>query len=155
MNFHTSQIVLIKHKQQCGEQDITSLRLRNESHLFWKKLFHKNPLFFRIYSDFEADNEIDNTYKGNKTTNFYKQNPILNGYYIISELDDVLKNGYQESPLSYNNLDWFVDRIKKLENKVVSSFKNTKRDHIMIEENEEEYRRNNVCRFCDKENISD
>ena len=28
---------------------------------------------------------------GNKTTNIYKQNPVCNGYYIVSELNDVLK----------------------------------------------------------------
>ena len=58
-----------------------------------KKHFHKNPLYFRKNADFEAANEIDNTHKSNTTTIFYKQNPVLSGYYIISELDDVLKNG--------------------------------------------------------------
>ena len=33
-----------------------------------------------MYADFEADNEIDNSNAGDKTTNIYKQNPILNGY---------------------------------------------------------------------------
>ena len=36
------------------------------------KHFHKNPLYFRIIADFEADNEIDGSNIGNKTTNFYK-----------------------------------------------------------------------------------
>ena len=44
LNSYTSQNVLIKHKQQCGEEDRTSLNLNNESQLFWKKHFHKNPL---------------------------------------------------------------------------------------------------------------
>ena len=39
-----------------------------------------------------------------KTTNIYKQNPVLNGYRIISELD-VLKSGYHKSPLGYHNVD--------------------------------------------------
>ena len=60
---------------------------------FWKKHFHKNPLYFRIYADFGADNEKDNSKIGNKTTNIYKQNPVLNGYHIISELEDVLESG--------------------------------------------------------------
>ena len=34
-----------------------------------KKHFHKNPLYFRIYADFEADNEKDNSSIGNKTSN--------------------------------------------------------------------------------------
>ena len=102
---------MIKHSQQCGEQDLTSLRLSNESHLFGKNHFHKNPLYFRIYADFEADNEIENSSIGNKTTNIYKQNPILNGYYIESELEDVLKSVYWNSPLGYDNADWFVHEV--------------------------------------------
>ena len=39
LNSHTSQSVLIKQKQQCGEQDITSLILNNEPQLYWKKTF--------------------------------------------------------------------------------------------------------------------
>ena len=39
------------------------------NHIFiGKKHFHKNPLYFRIYADFEADNEKDNSIIGNKTT---------------------------------------------------------------------------------------
>ena len=68
-----------------------------ESHLYWKNYFHKHPFCFRIYADFEADKETDNCITGNKTTNFYEQNPILNDYYIVSELDSVLKSGYYES----------------------------------------------------------
>ena len=125
MNSYRSQNVLIKHNQQCGEQDITSLRLSNESHVDWKKHFHKNPLYFRIYADFEADNEIDNSSIGNKTTNIYKQNPVLNGYRIVSEVEDVLKSEYYKSPLGYDNVDWFVDEVIKLETKMAFYFKNT------------------------------
>ena len=64
-----------------------------------KKHFQKNPLKFRRYADFEADNEKDNSGKGNKTTNIYKQNPVLNDYRIASELEDVLQSGYHKSPL--------------------------------------------------------
>ena len=95
LNSYASQNVLIKHKQQCGEQDTTSLRLSKESHLHWKQQFHKNPFYFRIYADFEAENEIDNCSLGNKI-NIYKQNPVLNGYTIISELENILKSGYSE-----------------------------------------------------------
>ena len=34
LNSYTSQKVLIKHEQQCGEQDVTSLGLSNETHLY-------------------------------------------------------------------------------------------------------------------------
>ena len=84
-------------------------------------------MFFRIYADFEADNEIGNSSIGKKTTDIYKQNPEPNVYNIISELDDVLKSGYYKSPLGYNNVDWFVDEVVKLENKLAFYFKNTKK----------------------------
>ena len=58
-----------------------------------KKHFHKNPFYLRIYADFKADNEFDNTHMGNKTTNLYKQNPILNGHHIIFEVEDFVKSG--------------------------------------------------------------
>ena len=103
--------MLMKHKQKCGDGNITTIKTSNESHLHWKKHFHKNPLYFRIYADFEADNEKDNSVIGNKTKNIYKQNPVLNGYHIVSELNDVLKSDYYKSPLGYNNVDWFVDEV--------------------------------------------
>ena len=71
--------------------------------------------FFRIYAGFEADNEKDNSSIGNKTTKIFKRNPVLNGHHIESELEDVLKSGYHKSPLGYNNVDWFVNEVIKLE----------------------------------------
>ena len=82
---------------------------------FGKKHFHKNPICFRIIADFEAENEIDNSQIGNKTTNIYKQNPILNASNILSDLEDVLKSGYYESPLGYDNVDWFVEEVIKFD----------------------------------------
>ena len=96
---YTSENMLIKHKPKCENNDITTIRTSNESHLHWKKYFHKNALYFRIYADFEADNEKDNSIIGNKTTNIYKQNPVLNGYHIVSELENVLNSDYYKSPL--------------------------------------------------------
>ena len=142
--------MLLKHKEKCGDDNITTIRTSNESHLFWKKHFHKNPLYFRIYADFEADNEKDNTCIGNKTTNVYKQNPVLNGYHIVSQLEDVLKSDYYQSPLGYNNVDWFVDEVIKLENKMAFNFKNTNKDIIMTDEDEEDYRNIDICRYCEK-----
>ena len=58
-----------------------------------------NPSYFRIYADFEADNQKDISDIANKTTNVYKQNPILNGYLFESELEDVLQSSYYKSPI--------------------------------------------------------
>ena len=79
LNSYTCENALINHKEKCGDDNIWTIRTSNESHLYWKKHFHKNPLYFRIYADFEADNEKDDSKIGNKTTNIYKQKPVLNG----------------------------------------------------------------------------
>ena len=129
---------MINHKEKRGDDNICTIRTSNESHFYWKKHFHKNPLYCRIIADFEADNEIEKSSVGSKTTNFYKQNPVLNGYYIISELEDVLESGYYESPLGYNNVDWFVKEVIKLETKMAFYFKNTKKDIIMKQKDEED-----------------
>ena len=93
-----------------------------------KTPFQKNPLYFRIYADFEADNEKDISSMANRTTKIYIQNPILNGYHIETELASILKSGYHKSLLGYNNVDWFVNEVSKLENKIAFYFKNTKKD---------------------------
>ena len=147
--------MLMKHKEKCGDDNIATLKFSNKSHLHWEKHFHKNPLYFRIYADFEADNEKNSRIIGNKTTNIYKQNPVLNGYHIVSELEDVLKSDYYQSPLGYDNVDWFVDEVIRLENKMAFYFKNTKKDIIMTEEDEEDFKNDNICRFCEKNIESD
>ena len=142
--------MLIKHKQKSGKYNITTIKTSNESHLHWKKHSHENPFYFRIYADFEADNEKDSSSIGNKATNIYKQNPVLNGYHIVSELEHVLKSDFYKSPLGYNNVHWFVDEVIKIENKMAFYFKNTKKDIIMTKEHVEDYRNINICRFCEK-----
>ena len=155
LNSYTSENMLRIHKPKCENNDTTTIRISSESHLHWKNHFHKNPLYFRIYADFEADNEKDNSIVGNKTTNIYKQNPVLNGYRIVSELEDVLQSGYYKSPFGYDNVDWFVEGVIYLENKMAFYFKKTKKDIILTEKDEEDYRNDNICRFCEKEILSD
>ena len=86
------KICLKNYKRKYEKNDKTTIRSSVESHLQWKKHFQKNPLYFRIYADFGADNEKDNSSLGNKTTKIYLQNPVLNGYHIESELEDVLQS---------------------------------------------------------------
>ena len=109
-----------------------------------KKHFHGNPLYFRINADFEADKKNDNTHISNKTTNIYKQNPVLNGYYIISDLEDVLKSDYYKSPIGYDIVDWFLDEVLKKENEMAFYLKITNKGVLLTEENEEDYRKNNI-----------
>ena len=155
LSSYTSETMLMKHKQKCGVDIITTIKTSNESHLHWNKHFHKNVLFFRIYADFEADNEKDNSSVGKKTTKIYRQNPVLNGYDIVSELEDVLKSDYYKSPLGYNNVDWFVDEVIKLENKMTFYFKNYNKDVFMTERDEEDFSNNIICRFCEQNTGSD
>ena len=65
-------------------------------------------------------------------------------------MEDVLKSCYYKSPVGYNTVDWFVDEVINLKNKMALSFKNTNKNIIMTEKDEEDYRNNNVCRFCEK-----
>ena len=108
LNSYTSEKMIMIQKPKFKYFCITTTRTSLESHIHWKDLFHKNPLHFGIYADFEADNEIDNSSIGNKTSKIYKQNPVCKGYKIVSELDDFLKSGPFKSPLGYENDDWFV-----------------------------------------------
>ena len=139
LNSYTSENMLRLHKQKCAEGNITTLKTSTESHLHWKKHFPKNPLFFNVYADFEADNEKDNSNIGNKTTNTYKQHPILNGYRIESALEDVLTSEYHKYALGYNNVDWFVNEVIKLENEMAFFFKNTDKYIVMTEKDEESF----------------
>ena len=107
--------MLMLNKPKCENIDITTIRTSPETHIHWKDRFYKNPLFCRIYADFEADKEKHNSNIGYKTTNFYKQDPVINGYQVISVLEDVLKSGYYESPLLCDIVDWFVIEVIKFE----------------------------------------
>ena len=75
MSSYTSENMLMIHKPKCENKNITTIRTSLESHNLWKHHFHENPLYFRIYADFEADNEFDNSSIGHKTTNKDKQKP--------------------------------------------------------------------------------
>ena len=54
LSSYTNDKVLQKHKFKCNQQEITTIKTSNESHIYWKKYFHKIPLYFRIYADFEC-----------------------------------------------------------------------------------------------------
>ena len=150
LNSYTSENMLMLQKPKCENTDITTNRTSNESHIYRKKHFHKNPLYFGKYADFEADKEKHNSNIGHKTTNIYKQSPVLNGYHIESKLEHVLTSGYHKSFLGYDNVDWFVNEIIKLENKMTFFFKNTNREIVMTDKDEENFRNDKICRFCEK-----
>ena len=70
-------------------------------------------------------------------------------------MEDVLNRGYYKSPFSYDNVDWFVKEVIKLESKMAFYFENSKKYIIMTVDDEEDYRNINICRFCEKEAFSD
>ena len=150
LNSYTIEQTFINHKENCGDYDISTTRTSSEFHLKWKGHFHKLSLCFMIIADFEAGNEIDNSSIENNTTNIYKQNLVCNGYYILSELEDVLKSGYYNSNLEYNYLNWFVYQVINVENKMASCFKNTEKDVIKTNEDEESFENFNTFRFYEK-----
>ena len=117
---YKSEKLLTIHRPKSESYDVTTIRTSGESRLHWKDLFHKNPIYFRTIADFEAAKEIDISSIGRKTTKFCKQNPKLNGYHIISELDRVLKSGCYESTPGYDIVDWFVNGVRKLGKKWLS-----------------------------------
>ena len=46
------------NKPRYENNDITTIRYSSGSHLHWKDHFHKNPLSYKRYGDFKADNEM-------------------------------------------------------------------------------------------------
>ena len=63
-------------------------------------------------------------------------------------MDDILKSGYDETPLGCANIDWFVNEVKK--NKMAFYLKNTKKDIAMTEDDEEGLENFDIRRFCGK-----
>ena len=101
----------------------TTIRPSSGSNLPWNDHFYKTLSYFRNPAVFEANNEDDISSIGNKTTNIYKQNPVVNGIYKVSEVNDVLQSGYYESPLAYKNVVWFVNEVITLEKQWLSFLK--------------------------------
>ena len=70
-------------------------------------------------------------------------------------MEVVLKSGYYRSLLAYSNVGWFLDEIINLEKKMAFDFKSTNKNIIMTEENEQDFKKNNKCRSCEKNIDSD
>ena len=112
--------------------------------LFGKKDYQNVPLYFRMYADFECNNFFDNTNIGDRTTKMSKQNPLCNGYYIVSELSSVLASEYK-SNFGPDNVDWFVDEIIELEIRMNFYCKDTNIPLNMTEEDEYNFENSEKC----------
>ena len=138
---------LKKYKERCEQQDFTAIRLSIDKHLAWKKHYQKVPLF-TVYADFECNNEIDNSTISEKTTNINRQNLYCNRYCIVSDLPEVLASEYKYV-FGHDKVDWFVDEIIKLENKMKLYFKDTNIPLKMSEEVDYNFENSNKCWFCE------
>ena len=85
---------------------------------------------------------------GNKTKIVFRQNPKCNRFYIVSELIDVLQSGYQSS-LGEINFERFGNEVIKIENNMNFYFKNTKKNNVTSQEDEEDFKNSTVCWFCE------
>ena len=57
---------------------------------------------------------------------------MCNGRSLVSELDDVLQSGYYEYNLGFYDLDWIVDEVKKIRQKMSFFLKNTNKGTIKL-----------------------
>ena len=105
---------------------------------------------FRIDADFEADIGMDSFWIENKTNSTYRQISVCHDYYIFTEPNNLLQSGYCNSPLSYDIVDWFVDEVKKLWIKMNFFLINTKKDIVKADEDEEVFKKIDICRFHEK-----
>ena len=55
LNSYTNENALTNYTEKYGDDNICAIRTSSEPHLYWKKQFHKNLLYFKIYVDCEAD----------------------------------------------------------------------------------------------------
>ena len=86
---------------------------------------------------------------GGKTMHIFKLNPVCNAYYVVSEIDDVVKSGYF-SCFGIINIEWFVSEVIQIEKKMKFYFEKTKKDIIMTPEDEKDFMKSTVCWFCEQ-----
>ena len=70
-------------------------------------------------------------------------------------MDDNSQKSYYLSLLVYNDVEWLVGEVKELESKMNFHFKNTNKDIIMTQEDEEEYINKTSVDFVKKNIESD
>ena len=56
-------------------------------------------------------------------------------------MDDNLNSGYYEPPVGYDDVDWLDNEVMKSEKKMAFFYRNTKKDIIMTEEDEEDFKK--------------
>ena len=64
-----------------------------------------------------------------------------------------METGCYNSPLGYDNADWFVDEIIKVEIETAFFLKKIRKDIFLTREDREHFTKTDICRFCDKETL--
>ncbi len=135
----------IRHKELCDNQEATRIVFPKNDKLYFTKSYFKTIIPFRTYCDFECMNvPVD------KKNVIYKQVPVAVGYYVESDIPEILKSGYYKH-FGLDSADWFVKKMKEIENKLFFFFKDTNELLNMTEEDEECFQSSNICWFCEKE----
>ena len=65
----------------------------------------------------------------------------------------MLRSGCFEYTLGYDNFDWFVNAVRKLDNKMAFCFKHPNAKNLMSGEDDKPYIDNINLRFCGKKLI--
>ena len=137
--------MLLIHKPNCGKFDITTTRTSSKSHFLLKNHFHKFHYSLGLLQILKLIMKLNTAKFLVITTYNNKQNHMMKGYITVSDLDDVLQRCCYESPVGYDNVDWFVIESMKLETKVTFYFNNINKDIIIREEYEEGLKNNDIC----------
>ena len=139
---------LQQHKELCDNQEATRIVFPSHDTLYFTKSYFKTNIPVRIYCDFECMNQPVYEAKGESTVVIYKQVPIAVGFYIQSDIPNVIQNGYNY----YFGLDcvnWFVEVMKKIENHLNFYFKQTNLPLNMTDKDEYHFQQNSICWLCE------
>ncbi len=153
MNGFSSQKVLENHKTLCNNQKITRINFPEKDRFHFHKNYFKVPFHFRIYADFECYNQPVEEEETGKTKTIFKQLPIAVGYYIMSDLPDVLETGYH-SYFGEDCVEWFVTQISQIEERMKKFFDETDEALQMTSDDKEHFNNNNICWLCEKEAVN-
>ena len=153
LSSYTSEIVIMKHEQNCEQQENMIIKTQKILICFRRNNFIRILYVFGYMQSLKLIRKlILMVYVIKQLILTNKVRYVKDRFHIVSEIDDVLKSGVYESPLGYDIADSFVDDVIKLEIKTAFYFRNTYEDIKMIQKGEH-YRDSNNCRFCETKSL--
>ena len=166
-NSFTTEETLRKHNRLCGDIEECIIKFP-EGQLHFNKYFHKVPLPFRIYADFECMNTPHVIAQEHNTKNIAKQIPFAVGFYIVSlptpqgdgevveGLPSINEGRLKTEYKHYMGLDcieWFVKQLCEIETKMHFYFQNMIKNPVEIKmtaEDEHNYNSSTICWLCNQ-----